>query len=87
MSPPVSAEIKNVHKGNSFKEEEDSFTFKGLMFRTCLVGCVCCQDFCLRAHSTGNPCSKCSQSAEALFFVESSGISCGKVGAVKPRKG
>lgn len=36
MSPPVSAEIKNVHKGNSFKEEEDSFTFKGFMFRTCI---------------------------------------------------
>lgn len=32
MSPPASAEIKNVHKGNSFKEDEDSFTFKSLMY-------------------------------------------------------
>lgn len=35
---------------------------------------------------TGNPCSKCSQGVKALIFLESSGISCGKAGAVEPRE-
>lgn len=88
MSPLVSAEIKNVHKGNSVKAEEDSFTFKSFVYleHVFILSCWLCQVSRLLPQGTGNPCSKCCQGVAALIFVESSGISCGKAGAVKPRR-